>query len=101
LNDLFQAADDARRRQGDVDLHRQSLTVEVIQYVEHPEAASISQLVVHEIHRPCLVDRLRRRQRLRHFPDDALARFDAQIQLQIALDPIHALVLPSEALHVA
>jgi hypothetical protein len=34
-------------------------------------------------------------------PDQPLARFDAQIQLQFLVDPVNFFVVPAEPLHVA
>lgn len=79
FDDLLQASDHTRRRQGDIDLHRQSLPVEIVQHIQKPEASPICELMVHEIHRPGLVSCLGHRQWLRRLSDDALARLDADL----------------------
>src|SRR5690606_39231480 len=56
FDDLFQRADHALRRQREVDFDAEPLAVVVVNDVEQSEAASVSQLVVHEVHRPGLVD---------------------------------------------
>jgi hypothetical protein len=56
---------------------------------------------VHEVHRPAVTDRLWYRQRLRLLPHDAFVRFDSQVQLQLPIDPVHPLVIPAVAFHVA
>jgi len=56
---------------------------------------------MHEIHRPALVDGLRHRQRFRLLTNNPLSRLDPQIQLQLAVNAIDPLVIPSVALHVA
>ena len=56
---------------------------------------------MHEIHRPGLVHLGGDCQRLRHFPNDALFRLDSKVQLQIAVDPVDPLVIPSEPLDVS
>jgi len=62
--DLFQRPDHASRGQRQVDLDGQSFAIEVVEHVEQAEAATVAELVVHEVHRPDLVDRLAHRQRL-------------------------------------
>lgn len=47
-----------------------------------------------------LVSRHGNGQRLRFFAHKTFARFGAQIQLQLAVNPIHPLVIPAIALHV-
>jgi len=37
----------------------------------------------------------------RFFPHQAMPRLDAQVQFQFAVDPVDALVVPVERLHVA
>ena len=56
---------------------------------------------MHEIHRPALIDRLGHRQRFGFLAHDPLSRLDAQIELELAIDPINPLVIPAVALHVA
>jgi hypothetical protein len=46
----LQTANYTRGRQRYVDLSRRSLPIETIQHVQHPEAAPVGRLVVHEIH---------------------------------------------------
>lgn len=55
---------------------------------------------MHKIHRPALVDGLRHRQRFRLLANNPLSRLDPQVQLQLAVNAIHAFVVPSVALHV-
>jgi hypothetical protein len=62
---------------------------------------SIGKLVVHEVHRPALVDRGRHRQRQRLFARQAMARLNPQVQLKLTVNPVDALVVPFEALDVA
>lgn len=47
LNHLLKASDYASSTQRDIDLHRQALSIEVIQDVEQSGAPSISKLVMH------------------------------------------------------
>lgn len=70
----------------------QRLAVEFIYHVEQPKAASILQLVVHEVHGPDLVALLRHGQWLGLLTHQPLARLDKQVQLQlpvVALPPAH------------
>src|SRR5690606_3105162 len=56
---------------------------------------------MHEVHRPTVIDRLRHSQRLGLLTHDAFARLDSQVQLQLAINPVHPLVIPAVAFHVA
>lgn len=89
-----------RRRQGDIDLRRQSVPTEIVQYIQKPNASPIGQRILQEIQRPGLVGRLRYRQRLRGLSDDALAWLDPEILPQLAVDAIHVLVIPGKPFHV-
>ena len=84
-----------------VDFDTQSLAVEIVQDVEQPDAATVTELVVHEVHCPALVDRFRNRQRLWLLAHDASFRLDSQVQLQLAVDPGDPLVVPGLVLDVA
>ena len=57
---------------------------EIVNHVEQPEAG---QLIVHDVHRPDLIDGVRDRERFRCLPDQPLARLDPQVQFQLAIDP--------------
>ena len=48
-----------------------------------------------------LMDTLWQRQRLRPLPYQAFPRLDAQRELQLPVDALHALMAPAETLHVA
>lgn len=50
---------------------------------------------------PDLMDTLWQRQRLRPLPYQAFPRLDAQRELQLPVDALHALMAPAETLHVA
>lgn len=56
---------------------------------------------MHEILRPDLVDRSGHRQRFGLLAHQSLLWLDPQIQLQFPVDPVHPLVVPAQALHVA
>src|SRR5690606_13916169 len=101
LDDLLQRADHPGRRQRQVDLDAQAFAVKVIQYVEQPEAAAVAELVVHEVHRPDLVDRIGHRQRLGLLAHQAFPWLDPQVQLQLPVDAVDPLVIPAKALDVA
>lgn len=79
----------------------QRLAVEVVDHIEQAKAASVFQLVVHEVHRPDLVALLRHRQPLGLLAHQALARLDAQVQLQLPVNAVHPFVVPAKALDVA
>ena len=88
-------------RQRKVDFDPQAFTVEVVDHIEQTDAAPISELVVHEVHRPALVDHGRYRQWQWLLAHQAMARLDPQVQLKLAVNPVDALVVPFEALDVA
>lgn len=88
-------------RQRQVNLDSQPFAVEVVEPVEQPEATSVAQLVVHEVHGPDLVDCIGHHQRLGPLAHQALLRLDPQVQFQLPVDPVHALVVPLEALDAA
>lgn len=75
--------------------------VEAADQVKQAEAATIGRLIVHEVHRPAVIDRLRYCQWLGLFPRDAFARLDLQVQLQFPIDPVHRLVISAVAFYVA
>jgi len=100
LDHLFQSADHPPRRQRQVGLDAQGLPVEVVDHIEDAEAAAVGELVMHEIHRPMMVNGGWHSQPLRRFAHQTLLRLDSQVQLQLAIDAIDALVIPAEALDV-
>ena len=101
FDDPVEGADDAFGRQGEIDLDAESLTVVVVDHIEQADATAIGQLVVHEVHRPDVIDLCRHGQRQRFFAHQAMSWLDPQVQFQLAIDPIYALVIPFETLHVA
>lgn len=87
--DLGQAAHDTHRWQREVHLDAQTLSIEVIQYVQRPKVPTICKLILHEVHRPCVVGGGRHCQFIWFRPLQTLARPDTQVQLQFAVNPIH------------
>lgn len=63
-------------------------------------APTIRKLIVHEIHRPALVDACRYGRGLRLLPNDSVSRLDPQLQFKFAINAIHPIVVPSVDLHV-
>lgn len=72
-----------------------------ITLIEQAEISAVLQPAVHEVHGPDLIDRLRNDQWLRLLPHQTLARLDAQIEFQLAVDAVHPFVVPAKTLHVA
>ena len=68
-------------------LKDQPLAVEVVQNVEEPEAATVGQLIVHEVHRPHLVGLVRHGQRLWRRPHELRPQLDPEVEFE---RPIHA-----------
>ena len=100
LDDLFKGTDDSLRRQREVDLHAQGLSVVVIDDIEQPEASTIRELVMHKIHRPDFIDCLGHSQWLWLFSVQTLPVLDPQIELQSLVNPIDPLVVRFKALDV-
>ncbi len=73
----------------------------IIQHVEQPELPSVVQVVVHEVHRPDLIDRARNRQGLRDVSDQPTLGLNPQVQLQEPINAVYALVVPNEPFNVA
>lgn len=101
FDDPVEGVDDAFGRQGEIDLDAESLTVVVVDHIEQSDASAVGQLVMHEVHRPGVVDLCRHGQRQRLFPHQPMAWLDPQVQFQFAIDPVDALVVPFKPLHVA
>lgn len=100
-NDLLECADHALGRQREVNLNAQRLAVEVVDHVEHTDAAAIGKLVMHEVDRPYLVHVGGHGQGLRRLPNQPFARFDPQVQLEFAIDPVYTLMVLAEASNIA
>ena len=88
FDDPVQAANDTFGGPRDVDLNAQACTGEVVQHVQQPKRAAISEAICHEVHRPGDVRGLRHRQRVGFVPFQPLARLDPQVQLKLAVDPV-------------
>ena len=56
---------------------------------------------MHEVHRLGLVNLRRHGQRQRLFPHQPMAWLDTQVQFQLAIDPVDALLVPLKLLHIA
>jgi hypothetical protein len=52
FDDLLEAADRTLGRERVVEFDRQCSTIEIVDDIEKPERSAISQLIVHEFHRP-------------------------------------------------
>ena len=82
--------------QREVHLYAQRFTVEIIDDIEQAQVPAVLQLVVHEVHRPDLIDDLGNGQGLWLLAHQALSGFDAQVEFQLAVDTVHALVVPAK-----
>lgn len=101
FDDLLQNANHPLGGQREIDFDAQCFPVEVVDHIQQPEASTISELVVHEVHRPHLVDGRRHSQRLGLVSNPAFSRLDPQIQLKLPVNSIHALVVPAIATDIA
>lgn len=86
--------------QPEAHLGLESVAVEIVDHVQRPEAASVAELFVQEVHWPVLVFTLGHRQRPEAFPHEVLVRLDRQVELQFGIDPIAPLMIPALALCV-
>jgi hypothetical protein len=100
FDDPVQTVDDPFGWQREVDLDTQSLAVEVIQHVQQPKCTAIFEAICHEVHGLGHVGCIGHGQRIGFVALQPLARLDPQVQLQLAVDPIDAFVVPRMALHV-
>lgn len=91
FNDPIEQSDHPFRGQREIDLDTQSFAVIVVDHVEQTDAAAISQVVVHEVHRPGLVDLRGHGQRQRFSPHQTMPQLDPQVQFQFAVNPVDAL----------
>jgi len=101
FNELFKASEYTLSGQGKIRFYGQPLAVKVVNHIEQPDAASVLQLIVHEVHRPRLIDPLRLCKRLRLFPDNAFLGLDAHVEFQFAVYSVHTLVVPSVSPDIA
>src|SRR5690606_22618785 len=79
LDDVVQNSRDPHRWQRQINFDRQTFPIEVINDIQQTTRAPVRELIVHEVHRPGLVDSLRNRQRLRLLTHDASPGLDAQV----------------------
>jgi len=100
-NDLLQGPDHPLRGQREVHLNAQRLPVEVVDDIEQEQVATVFQPVVHEVHGPDLIGGLGHHQGLRLLAHQALPGFDAQVQLQFAVNAVHAFVVTAKPFDVA
>jgi hypothetical protein len=101
LDDLLKDSDHPLGRQREIDLDAKCLPVEVIDHIQQSETAAVTELIVHEVHGPHLVDCRRHRQRLWFLSNQPLPRLDPQIQVELPVNPVHAFVVPAVAPYVA
>ena len=94
LNDPIKSADNTLGRQRKVHLNPQPLTIIVVQHIEQTECPAIRQPVGHKVHRPDRVGRIGNSQVFRLLAFQPLTRLDPQVQRELAINPIDALVVP-------
>jgi hypothetical protein len=88
-----QRLDDAGARQRRVDVTCQRLAAELVHDVEDAKGPARGQLVLHEIHRPTLIDAYRRDDRGRRGAGATLSLPAAHRQAFRAIEPIDAFVV--------
>src|SRR5690554_6417011 len=100
LNDLIQRSDNPLCRKREVHFDAKAFTIKVINHVQQPIATPVVELIVHEVHRPTVVDRFRHSQWLWLFTNQALLGLNAQVQLQLPVNPINPFVIPAKSFDV-
>jgi hypothetical protein len=95
-----QRPDDTFRWQREVDFDSQAFPIEVIYDVEQADAASVGELIMHEVHRPALVDSDRHGQRQRFLAHETMAWLDPQVQLKLAINPVDTFMVPFKTFYV-
>ena len=101
FDDSVQRSDDTFGWQREIDLDSQALSIEIIDDVKQADAASVGKLVMHEVHRPALVDCSRHSQWQRLLAHQAVARLDSHIQLEFTVNPVNPFVVPFEIFDIA
>ena len=101
LDDPVEASRDALTGQAQIDFDAQTFAVVIVQDVERAERSAVAQTVVHEVDGPHLVNLFRHVQRIRSRALQSPARLDAEVELQLAIDPVDPFLVVREALHVA
>src|SRR5690606_15762295 len=92
--ELLEDADQARGGDRGVDLDVQRLAVEVVDYVEGPEATATGQRIGHEVGRPDGVWQTRHVQRHAFALGQALLGLATQVELHGLVHPVDSLVVP-------
>ena len=78
-----------------------SFAVVGIDNVEQLVTVPVGQLIMHEVHRPGFIDRLRYSQGLWLLPDQPFFGLNKHIKRQFTINSINALMVPAEAFHIA
>ena len=91
---------DSFTRQRKIDLNAKAFSVLIIEHIERPEFSNINQAVAHEVDCPDLVNRYRHAQFVWPITLDSSSGFDPQIQLQLTVNSIYALIVPTKPRHV-
>jgi len=101
LNDLFQGPDNALCRKREVHFDAKAFAVKIINYIQKSVTATVVELVVHEVHRPTVIDHFRHSQWLRLFTNQAFLGLDPQIQFQLPINPVHPFMVSAKAFDVS
>ena len=98
MDELFEDTDDPLPWQGVIDFDLKVLPRAEIEDAERPNSTSTGERVADEVHRPALIrPRHDRRGRWPRGPTDALARSATYGQPLLAVEPVDALEVDSEA----
>lgn len=100
LNDLVHTANDTFSGQRKSHLDAQLFSIEVIKHDQCSNRPTVRKLIIHEVHGPRMVWHLSHCQRFRFARLEALLGLDPQVQLQFAVDPVDAFVVPVVALQI-
>ncbi len=98
MDELFEDTDDSLPWQRVIDLDLKVLPRAEVKDAERPNPPAARERVADEVHRPALVGSRHHRRRCRpRGPTDALARSAAHGQPLLAVEPVDALEVDSEA----
>ena len=101
FDDPVKRTNDACRWQREVNLNAKAFAVEVIQHIKLAEGSGVFKAVGHEVHRPHGIGLTRHSQFFRLLPDKSFSWFYSHVQFQIAINSVHALVVPGVVFDVA
>lgn len=100
-DELMERARNAFGRERHICLVGEAFAIGGIEHVEETKHVSVAELIVYEIHPPRLIDRVGHREKRRRGAYESLLWFVTEIEVERAIDPVRAFVIPIKLLYVA